>query len=135
MSTWRMRRRTGGPSVPDGCGRPSEAPGRRSASNGILERSERGEQPGRPLDFFFRGQEELFERWRIGHRGIQSADDPDGRVQVLERLLLQDRGEALADAAGARVFVHDQDAMAVPRDGQKRVSIERYQAAQVENAG
>src|ERR1700693_4871040 len=134
MAACRMRRRTGGASVPDGWGWPWKGPGRRSASSGMLQRSERDEQPGCPLDFFLRGQEELFERRRIRHRGIESADDPDGSVEMLEGLLLEDRREALADAAGARVFVHDQDPVAVPRDGQKRVSIQRYQAAQVENA-
>ena len=59
----------------------------------------------------------------------------DRRVEPLERFFLDDRGEALADAAGARVLVDDQHAVAVPRDGQHRRAIERHERAQVEDGG
>ncbi len=44
------------------------------------------------------------------------------------------RGEALADAAGARVLVHDEDAAAVARAGEHRLAIERRERSQVEHA-
>ena len=64
------------------------------------------------------GRKNVLERRRVRHRRIERADDAHRRVERLERFLLDDRGEALADAAGARVLVDDQHAAAVPRDGQ-----------------
>ena len=58
-----------------------------------------------------------------------------GRVERLERFLLDDRREALADAAGARVFVHDEHAAAVPREREHRRAVERRERAQIEHAG
>ena len=57
------------------------------------------------------------------------------RVERFERLLLDDRREALADAAGARVLVDDQDAVAVARDGEHGVAVERRERPQVEHRG
>ena len=80
------------------------------------------------LDLRLADQERLFERRRVRHRRVERAEDADGRVERLERLFLDDRGEALADAAGARVLVDDQHAAAVARDGEHRVAIERRRA-------
>src|SRR4029078_5036164 len=49
---------------------------------------------------FFLDQGELLERWRVRHRRVESAEDPDRRVERFECLFLDDRGEPLADAAG-----------------------------------
>jgi hypothetical protein len=67
-------------------------------------------------------------------RGIQRADDPDRGVEPLERFFLNDRRQRLADAARARVFVHDEHAAAVPGDGQHALAIERRERAQIEHA-
>src|SRR5207237_3215149 len=71
------------------------------------------EEPGGSLDFRFAGQKCLFERRRIRHGRVERPDDAHGRVQRFEGLLLDNRGDALADASSARVFVHDQNAIAV----------------------
>ena len=57
------------------------------------------------------------------------------RVERFERLLLNDRGQALADAARLRVLVNDQDAVAVARDGEHGILVERREAAQIEHCG
>ena len=57
---------------------------------------------GRAFNFCVRRQEELLERG-VEHRRIQRADHADGSVERFERLFLDDRGEALANA-GARVL-------------------------------
>ena len=53
-------------------------------------------------------QERSFERRRIRHRRVQRCDAHDRRVQVLERLLGDDRRELAADAAGQRRLVQQQ---------------------------
>jgi hypothetical protein len=47
----------------------------------------------------FSWAEERLEWRRIRHRRVERADDAHRRVERLERLFLDDRGEALADAA------------------------------------
>src|SRR5206468_3321279 len=70
----------------------------------------------------------------LRHRRIQRADDADGRVERFEGFLLNDGGEAFADTAGARVLVNDEDLVAVTRDVQQRIAVERHEAAQIEDA-
>ena len=75
----------------------------------------------------------MLERRRVRDGRVERADDPHRRVERLERLLLDDRGDALADAAGARVFVDDQHAAAVAGDAEDGVAVERRERAQVEH--
>src|SRR6185503_16201371 len=53
------------------------------------------------LDVGFTRQECRFERWRVRHGRVEGGDDPNRRIEPLERLLLNDRGDRLADAAGS----------------------------------
>src|SRR5688572_7503330 len=55
------------------------------------------EQAGGALDVVRRRQEEVLERRGVGHRRVERADDAHGGVEPLERLLLDHRGDALAD--------------------------------------
>src|SRR6185436_20580760 len=93
----------------------------------------RDEKPRRALDAILAGEELVLEGRGVGDGSVQGADDAHGTVEILERLLLDDRGEALADAAGARVLVRDEHLAAVPPDGQERVAVERGEAAEVEH--
>src|SRR5262245_188038 len=93
------------------------------------------EQPRRAFHLRLTRQEIFFERRRIGHGRVQGAENPDRRVERLERFFLDDGRQALPDSAGPRVFVNDQDTLAVTRDGQDGLAIERREAPQVEHAG
>src|SRR5213078_4553086 len=99
----------------------------------IAANSVADQQPRRALDLGLRRQERLLERRRIRNGSVERADHTNGRVERLEGLLLDDRGEALADAAGARVLVDDKDPAAVPRYGEERLLVERREPSQVEH--
>ena len=49
--------------------------------------------------------ERLLERWREGHRRVRGGDPLHRRIEVLERLLGDRRGDLAAEAAGQRVLV------------------------------
>ena len=85
--------------------------------------------------FWFTNKEELLERRRIRDRRIKRAENADGRIERFERLLLDDRGNAFANAAGARVLVNNLHAIAVARDRENRMLVERREAAEVEHRG
>ncbi len=87
----------------------------------------------RCLDLRFAWQKHFFERRRVRNRRIERADDADRRVEPFEALLLNHRGERLADAARPRVLVHDHHAAGVPRDREHGVEIERREPAQIED--
>src|SRR6185312_7399885 len=93
----------------------------------------REQQPRRALDLGLAGQEEGLEWWRVRHRRVERPEDPDRGVEPLERFLLDDRGDALADAAGSRVLVDDEDAAAMAGEGENRRSIDRRERAEVEH--
>src|SRR3954451_16834288 len=82
-------------------------------------------QTRRCLDLRVSGEELFLERWRGWHRRVERAENSDRSVEVFERLLLNDRRERFADRAGARVFEDDEDAIAMARDGEHRVAVER----------
>ena len=86
------------------------------------------------VDLRVTDQVSLFERRRVRHRRVECPENADRRVERLERLLLDDRGEALADAAGAGVLLDDQHPIAVAGDAQHRFAIERHQRPQVQHA-
>ena len=93
-----------------------------------------GEEAGGSFDAILAGQEGVFQRRRVGDRRVEGADDSNGGIQILERFFLDDRGQALADAAGARVLVNDQDLAAVPGYARaRRLAVQRGQRSQVEN--
>ena len=62
--------------------------------------SVRHEQPRGPLDLSVAGKIELLERRRIRDRRVQRADDPNGSIETLEGLFLNQCRETLTDAAG-----------------------------------
>src|SRR6266581_36081 len=95
----------------------------------------RGEQSRGALDLCLARQEGFLERRRIGNGSVESADDADGGVEILEGFLLDDGGEAFSDRAGARVFVYEEHAATMAREREQRVAIERNEAAQVEDGG
>ena len=70
----------------------------------------------RPLGICVPREQGALYRRRVWHRRVERAEDADRRVERLEGFFLDDRGEALADAAGPRVLVDDQHAAAVPGD-------------------
>ena len=80
------------------------------------------QQPSRAFYLRLANQKELLERRRIRHRRVERAEDSDRRIELLERFFLNHCGDALADAAGARVLVDDQDAAAVAGDGEDRAA-------------
>jgi len=53
---------------------------------------------------------------RCGEHLRAAADDPDRRVEPLERFLLNDGRERLAEAARLRIFVDDEHAAGVTGD-------------------
>jgi hypothetical protein len=62
--------------------------------------SVRHEQPRGPLDLSVAGKIELLERRRIRDRRIQRSQDPNGSIETLEGLFLNQCRETLTDAAG-----------------------------------
>ncbi len=72
-----------------------------SAVSAVIVRRLIGDkQPCGALDLGVAWKKDLLERRRIRNRRVERADDADGRVEVIKRLLLNDGGKALADAAG-----------------------------------
>src|SRR3954471_20627077 len=69
------------------------------------------------------GQERGLERRRVGDRRVHRRDPHDRRVEVLERLLGDDRRQLAADAAGAARFVEEQRAAGLGDRRQDRLAI------------
>src|SRR5437660_12691761 len=76
--------------------------------------SVREQEPSGALDSILARQVERFERRRVRDGRVERADDAHRRVEAFERLFLNQRGEAFANPAGARVLVDDQDLVTVP---------------------
>src|SRR5262249_8075035 len=87
------------------------------------------------LDLRLGGQEEFLERRRVRNGRVESAEDAYGRVQVFERLFLNECGEALADRAGARVLVDEEDAMAPAREREEGRAIQRDERPEIQDRG
>src|SRR2546423_9057805 len=100
---------------------------------GLKLRLPRQQQPRGPLNVLLARKEFLLQRRRIRHGRVERADDAHGRVEVLEGLFLDDRRDRLADRAGASVLVDDEDAVAVPREGEDGLAVERRDGPQIEH--
>lgn len=66
---------------------------------------------------------------------LRPADDLDRRVKVVERLLLDDRGDVGGNAATAHRFLHDDGAVGLGHRFEDRFLVERHQRARVDNLG
>src|SRR5207237_2516618 len=80
--------------------------------SGLKLRLPRQQQPRGPLNVLLAWKEFFLQRRRVRHGRVERADDAHRRVEVLECLFLDDRRDRLAYGAGARVLVHDEDAVA-----------------------
>src|SRR5919112_4870932 len=67
------------------------------AKTGLLEVAEGGY--GRLHDVILVRERGLLERLRVRHRDVRAGDAADRRVEVVERLLLEQCGQVRADAA------------------------------------
>src|SRR6266699_4484257 len=79
------------------------------------------------------GQHEVLERRRIWQRHIVCRHPHDRRVEPLERLLVDARGDLARDATGPRVLVHDQHLIRLLHRRDDRRVIEREQRPQIEH--
>src|SRR5688500_14644655 len=91
------------------------------------------QQASRIQYFIFADEKEFFEGGRIRHGRVERAEDAHRRIKRFECLLLDDGGDAFADAAGSRVFVHDQHAIAMTRNGKDRIFVQRRQRSEIEH--
>ena len=66
--------------------------------------------------------------------GVSSAATMRTGVEPLERFFLNDGCDRFADAAGARVLVHDQHLARFPRHGENRRAVERRERSKIEHA-
>ena len=87
----------------------------------------------RPTTFSDARQKRRLERRRIRHRRVLRRDAHDGRVEILERVLGNDRRQLAADAAGAARLVQQQRAARLRHRRQDRLAIERREAAQIDD--
>src|SRR5437016_135313 len=65
-------------------------------------------------NFFRVRQKIVFERRRVGYRGVQRGHAQHGPVQIAERLFAQKRGDFPRDSAGLGVFVDYQAFIGFP---------------------
>src|SRR6266487_6966755 len=86
------------------------------------------------LDLRIAREIELFQGRRVRNRRIEGADDADRCIEGFEGFLLDDGGEAFADAACARILVDDQHLMATARERQDSGTIQRHERSQIEHA-
>ena len=73
--------------------------------------------------------------WACGYGVSQPVDALDRRLEVVEAVLLHQRRQLGAEAAGARRLVHDHAAAGLLHRGDDRVEVERPEAAQVDDLG
>ena len=105
----------------------------RAAPRDLTEVAEGGEHGLHHLRLVREG--DLLEVLGVGHRHVGARDAPDGRVEVVEGLLLHERGEVGADAAVRPALLDDHAAVGLAHRGEDRVEVERAQGARVDDLG
>src|SRR5437764_1105375 len=79
------------------------------------------------------GQDRALERRAERDRGVRRGDPDDRAVEVLERLLADQRGNLGPDAARSRRLVEHHDLARLPHRREDRLAVERTERAQVEH--
>src|SRR6056297_1448108 len=82
-----------------------------------------------------RGQRQLFEIGRVGHRHVLAGAVDHRRVEIVERLLHQHRGDVAADGGGGPAFLDGDAAVGFHHRLDHRVGVHRAQGAQVHHLG
>src|SRR5438552_16372700 len=77
--------------------------------------------------------ERLLERWREGHRRVRGSDPLHRRIEVLERLLGDRRGDLAAEASGVSVLVQDEHLRGLPHRFEHRLLVPWHERAQIED--
>jgi hypothetical protein len=77
----------------------------------------------------------LLERLRVGHRHVGAGHPSHRGVEVVERLLLDQRGEVRPDPAVRPTLLHDHRAVGLLDRGEDRVEVERPQRTWVDHLG